>query len=161
MGDVVNSLGLDAPDASANAETSQFGLYLALNLGNFASRLGTDGQHDAPSSGTTTGDDGETIEIPSHELGTKLIKAYSDRVDFRYPFLDVREIIELHQDKDSIARVDLQYLDGSQKFKLFKLFIVYAIGSGLLALTEKPVPSSMAEVRSSPDTYIHLSRTLY
>lgn len=149
IGDVVNSLGLDLPDTAAGTGPSQFGLHLASNLGDFAHasptgrRIDSDSQvlSNAPLEGAQ-----KDTELPSFEIGEKLIRTYSERVDFRYPFLNLAEIAELHKNQEALAQIHHESLDESQRFLLFKLCIVYAIGSSLLALTDKQISSSMAEV---------------
>lgn len=157
------------PDASSFADSSQFGLHLALNLSDVAqastmSKAGTtspqstedshsqgDRLDTSPSSGsypfTSIMDNhAEGAGPPSEDLGMKLIETYSERLDWRYPFLDLDQILELHQGREALSRVDPQSLTANQRFGLFKLYLVYAIGSGLLALTEKQTSSPTPEV---------------
>ncbi|KAF9892144.1 hypothetical protein FE257_002550 [Aspergillus nanangensis] len=164
IGDVVNSLCL-----SSFADSSQFGLHLALNLGDIVSKSTTNSpnspgsfppeeqhQHQqrldpSPSNSghypfvAAIEPRAEGAGPPSEDLGIKLIHTYSERLDWRYPFLDLEEILSLHRERDRLARVDPASLTASQRFGLFKLYLVYAIGSGLLALTEKQTSSPMPE----------------
>ncbi|KAJ5833665.1 Transcription factor [Penicillium riverlandense] len=169
IGDVqVNSLCFDLPNTSSFANSSQFGLHLALNLSDVAqastvSKAGTtspqstgdfhsqdDRSDTSPSSGnypfTAVMDNhAEGAGPPPEELGTKLIETYSERLDWRYPFLDLDQIVELHQEREILSRVEPQSLTANQRFGLFKLYLVYAVGSGLLALTEKQTSSPTPE----------------
>ncbi|KAJ5513859.1 Transcription factor [Penicillium fimorum] len=155
IADVANSLCLSLPDTSSGIELSQFALHLALNIGDVSKASTTTGR-------TSTGDSGLSEEHPessaavgnypftnaiengihgtgppSDELGVKLIETYSERVDSRYSFLDLDEILQWHRDRERLSSISLQSLSASQQFGLFKLYLVYAVGSGLLSLTEK------------------------
>ncbi|KAL3455510.1 fungal-specific transcription factor domain-containing protein [Aspergillus heterothallicus] len=145
IGDVVNSLCWDLPGTSSVSESSQFGLHPALNLGDVARSHTSPGDSqrvdESPGSasyvGSATAENRmESASPPSEELGAKLIDAYVERLDWRYPFLDLEEIRRLHRERDRLAA-------GQQG--LFKLYLVYAIGSGLLDLTEKRTSSPMPE----------------
>lgn len=74
---------------------------------------------------------------PTYEEGLKLIDAYCDLLHARYPFIDTEQIQDLHRRRESLSTTDLQELEPSERFGLFKLYLVYAIGSGLLAVAEK------------------------
>ncbi|KAK2751324.1 hypothetical protein FQN55_001059 [Onygenales sp. PD_40] len=168
VGDVMNSLCFDLPNASSFAGSSQFGLHLALNLGDVAqastlSKTATNTPNstgdlypqderlpNSPGSGnypftTIVENHISGAGPPSDDLGRKLIETYSDRLDWRYPFLDLDEILELHCDRENLSRADPQSLPGNKRFGLFKLYLVYGVGSGLLALTEKQTTSPMPE----------------
>ncbi|KAJ5550220.1 Transcription factor [Penicillium sp. DV-2018c] len=167
IGDVANSLCLSLPDTSSGMDFSQFALHLALNLGDAsqisagrkaspgASAFGDPGlsrsQEGSPGSGAypfsnTIGNRAHGSGPPSDELGVRLIETYTERVDSRYPFLDLEEVLEWHRNRESLSRLDPGSLTASQQFGLFKLYLVYAVGSGLLSLTEKetslPAPES-------------------
>ncbi|KAL5361822.1 fungal-specific transcription factor domain-containing protein [Aspergillus floccosus] len=159
IGDVVNSLCFDLPETSSVSESSQFGIHLALNLGDVArnsSPKSTWDIHQAerfdPSPASSgqyplagNADRAESAGPPSEQLGAKLIETYSERLDWRYPFLNLDEIMGLHRDRERLSQIDPQSLTTAQQFGLFKLYLVYAIGSGLLVLTEKtssPMPEA-------------------
>ncbi|OIW23405.1 hypothetical protein CONLIGDRAFT_624528 [Coniochaeta ligniaria NRRL 30616] len=76
-------------------------------------------------------------EPPSDELGSKLIRAYITQLHSRYPFLDTRELWELHHDGVVSATLRSEAMTREQRFGIFKLYLVYAIGATLLQLTEK------------------------
>ncbi|KAJ5130052.1 Transcription factor [Penicillium bovifimosum] len=149
IGDVANSLCLSLPDTSSGMDFSQFALHLALNLGDVsqdsARRKVTTGlseaQEGSPSSEVypfTNGiENRDGSGPPSDELGVRLIETYSERVDSRYPFLDLEEVLEWHRNRESFSHLGPESLTASQQFGLFKLYLVYAVGSGLLSLTEK------------------------
>ncbi|KAL4885759.1 fungal-specific transcription factor domain-containing protein [Aspergillus karnatakaensis] len=133
IGDVVNSLCGDLPGTSSVSASSPFGLHLALNLGDVARTNSSPGRTE-PSPGTAYGAD--VASPPTEELGLRLIDAYAERLNWRYPFLDLEEIRALHRDRDCLPE---------NQQGLFKLNLVYAIGSGLLDLTEKRTSSPMPE----------------
>ncbi|KAL2817563.1 fungal-specific transcription factor domain-containing protein [Aspergillus granulosus] len=146
IGDVVNSLCWDLPGTSSVSESSQFGLHPALNLGDVARTHTSPGdshrQDESPGGAgnypypRSTENRTEGASPPPEELGAKLIDAYAERLDWRYPFLNLDELKSLHRDRD--------HLSTSQQ-GLFKLYLVYAIGAGLLDLTEKRISSPMPE----------------
>ncbi|KAJ5835271.1 Transcription factor [Penicillium robsamsonii] len=155
IADVTNSLCLSLPDTSSGIELSQFALHLALNIGEVSKASATTGRtstgdsglsEEHPESSAAVGNYPFTNDIenvthgtgpPSDELGVKLIETYSERVDSRYSFLDLDEILQWHRDRERLSSISLQSLSASQQFGLFKLYLVYAVGSGLLSLTEK------------------------
>ncbi len=68
---------------------------------------------------------------PNDDMGARIIDAYFSRTHNRYPFLDRSEIMERHanrfvQNTNTIA----------DQFGTFKIYMIYAIGSTLLKLTE-------------------------
>lgn len=77
---------------------------------------------------------------PSEEEGLRLISAFFTRVATRYPFMDWEEMKNLHSDRLILSTRNS--LSRQEKFATFKLYMVYAIGSSLLALTEKNFASS-------------------
>ncbi|EEA23057.1 hypothetical protein TMatcc_001920 [Talaromyces marneffei ATCC 18224] len=77
---------------------------------------------------------------PSEEEGLRFISAYFTRVATRYPFMDWEEMEKLHSDRLRLSTSN--NLSRREKFGTFKLYLVYAIGSSLLALTEKDFASS-------------------
>ncbi|OJJ07148.1 hypothetical protein ASPVEDRAFT_201776 [Aspergillus versicolor CBS 583.65] len=151
IGGVVNSLCSDLPERSSVSESLQFGVHLALNLGSSPNSTGdVHTQHGIAETPTAASpgeypfirslaNNAEGASPPSEELGAKLIDAYSERLEWRYPFLDLEEVRELHRDRERLSQA------ATQQFGLFKLYLVYAIGSGLLDLTEKRTSSPMPE----------------
>ncbi|KAJ5434651.1 Transcription factor, partial [Penicillium cf. griseofulvum] len=155
IADVANSLCLSLPDTSSGIEFSQFALHLALNIGDVSQGSTTIGPSLTGDSGVSEGHPARSApagsypftkvlhtsvdgtEPPSDELGARLIETYSERVDSRYSFLDLDEVLQWHRDRERLSHISLQSMTASQQFGLFKLYLVYAVGSGLLSLTEK------------------------
>lgn len=164
IADVANSLCLSLPDTSSGMQFSQFALRLALNIGDVPqasaatgpSSIGGSGaseEHpeDSAASGSRPFTNFRENSVdgtapPSDELGISLIETYSERVDTRYSFLDLDEILEWHRDRERLSYISLQSLTASQQFGLFKLYLVYAVGSGLLSLTDKQAALPTPEV---------------
>ncbi|KAI0200455.1 fungal-specific transcription factor domain-containing protein [Astrocystis sublimbata] len=78
-----------------------------------------------------------TAEPPADEHGTSLLKAYLNQPQTRYPFLDEREVWELHAKRMTLHATPVQELTKPERFGLFKLYMVYAIGAMLIQLTER------------------------
>lgn len=84
---------------------------------------------------------------PSDEEGLRFISAYFTRVATRYPFMDWGEMEKLHLDRLRLSASN--NLSRRERFGTFKLYLVYAIGSSLLVLTEKNVASSSSSEASA------------
>ncbi|KAF2756457.1 hypothetical protein EJ05DRAFT_466794 [Pseudovirgaria hyperparasitica] len=82
---------------------------------------------------------------PDDQLGTKLIHAYFQRLHIRYPFLDPGSIWTLHANRSRLSSTDVKMLSSSERFGIFKMYMVYAIGAMLLQLTERLSDSSPPE----------------
>jgi hypothetical protein len=78
-----------------------------------------------------------SAEPPSDELGSRVMNAYLTQLHPRYPFLNPAELWSLHADRLRLAKTRPLDLLKSERFGLFKLYLVYAIGAMLLQLTEK------------------------
>ncbi|KAI0448154.1 fungal-specific transcription factor domain-containing protein [Xylaria telfairii] len=78
-----------------------------------------------------------SAEPPVDEHGTALLNAYLNQPQTRYPFLDEREIWDLHARRMSLYATPVQQLTKPERFGLFKLYMVYAIGAMLIQLTER------------------------
>lgn len=74
---------------------------------------------------------------PDDKLGQRILDAYFLRTHHRYPFLDRSDIMELHEMRFLQTRPSTP----AEQFGTFKIYMVYAIGSTLLKLTE-PVSGS-------------------
>lgn len=81
-------------------------------------------------------------EPPGDELGSSMLRAYFHQLHPRYPFLDPPELWKLHGNRLALAAAPPLDLSRSQRFGIFKLYLVYAIGSTLLKLTEKRIADS-------------------
>lgn len=75
-------------------------------------------------------------EPPDENLGSRILNAYLLRLHPRYPFLDPVEVWELHRDRADLTTSVNAAQILSRRFKIFKLYMVYAIGSTLLQLTD-------------------------
>ncbi|KAK8022344.1 C6 transcription factor [Apiospora rasikravindrae] len=78
---------------------------------------------------------------PSDELGSSILSAYFSQIHPRYPFLDPAEVWVLHNERTALAATPVPNLTKQQRFGIFKLYMVYAIGAMLLQLTEKHTSS--------------------
>ncbi|KAK8091952.1 Chitin deacetylase 1 [Apiospora hydei] len=78
---------------------------------------------------------------PNDELGLSILSAYFSQIHPRYPFLDPAEVWVLHNDRAALAATPIPNLTKQQRFGIFKLYMVYAIGAMLLQLTEKHTSS--------------------
>lgn len=88
---------------------------------------------------------------PSDHDGLRFISAYFTRVATRYPFLEWEETNKLHVDRVRLSTN--KHLSRRERFGTFKLYLVYAIGCSLLALTEKNIRFS-SEVSKDLSDYI-------
>lgn len=77
-----------------------------------------------------------TAEPPSDEIGARLLDTYLTRLHIRYPFLDRVELWRLHGERSRLAKAKREELSKSERFGIFKLFLVYAIGATLIQLSE-------------------------
>ncbi|KAI0166550.1 fungal-specific transcription factor domain-containing protein [Xylariaceae sp. FL1272] len=78
-----------------------------------------------------------SAEPPSDEHGTLLVNAYLNQPHNRYPFIDEAEVWTLHAKRMSLNSTPVQQLTKAERFGLFKLNMVYAIGAMLIQLTER------------------------
>ncbi|KAK8076587.1 C6 transcription factor [Apiospora phragmitis] len=78
---------------------------------------------------------------PGDELGLSILSAYFSQIHPRYPFLDPAEVWVLHHERAALAATPIPNLTKQQRFGIFKLYMVYAIGAMLLQLTEKHTSS--------------------
>ncbi|KAK6062977.1 hypothetical protein SCUP234_04906 [Seiridium cupressi] len=82
-----------------------------------------------------------SAEPPSDALGHNILAAYFNQIHPRYPFLDPQDIWALHKDRMTLASTPVSNLTKLQRFGVFKLYMIYAIGAMLLQLTEKHTTS--------------------
>ncbi|CAK7207244.1 hypothetical protein SEUCBS139899_010054 [Sporothrix eucalyptigena] len=75
-------------------------------------------------------------EPPSDALGARLVHLYLAQPHARYPFLQPAELWALHRDQKEHSPTAAG-LSPSQRYGIFKLYMVYAIGATLLQLTDK------------------------
>ncbi|OGM44933.1 hypothetical protein ABOM_007078 [Aspergillus bombycis] len=76
-------------------------------------------------------------EPPNDEMGSRIMNAYLTRLHTRYPFLDRRELWRLHEARWQLAKKKREDLSKVEKFGIFQLYIVYAIGATFLQLSER------------------------
>ncbi|KAE8307748.1 hypothetical protein BDV41DRAFT_568806 [Aspergillus transmontanensis] len=76
-------------------------------------------------------------EPPNDEMGSRIMNAYLTRLHTRYPFLDRRELWQLHEARWQLAKKKREELSKADRFGIFQLYIVYAIGATFLQLSER------------------------
>ncbi|KAF9885274.1 hypothetical protein FE257_013072 [Aspergillus nanangensis] len=76
-------------------------------------------------------------EPPNDEMGSRILDAYLTRLHVRYPFLDRLDLWRLHEARWRLARTKREDLSQSERFGIFKLYLVYAIGATTISLSEK------------------------
>ncbi|KAI0416201.1 fungal-specific transcription factor domain-containing protein [Xylaria grammica] len=158
LAEAVELLALGNIEAPAYVGASS-GLNLALTLGemvqatvwNKALPLDADGSRLHTTDGTGISSGARAInrqemvarsaEPPADEHGTALLNAYLNQPQTRYPFLDEREIWDLHAKRMTLNTTPVQQLTKPERFGLFKLYMVYAIGAMLIQLTERNAPT--------------------
>jgi hypothetical protein len=89
------------------------------------------------------------VDPPTDEMGSKILETYFRRLHTRYPFLDRNQIWKMHEDRWRLAKAKREDLSRSDRFAIFKLNIVYAIGATMLQLSEKYAYTA-PEVRRTP-----------
>jgi hypothetical protein len=77
------------------------------------------------------------IDPPSDEVGYKILETYFKRLHLRYPFLDRKELWRLHGERWRLARTKREELSQSDRFAIFKLNLVYAIGATMIQISDK------------------------
>ncbi|KAJ5674961.1 C6 transcription factor [Penicillium maclennaniae] len=84
------------------------------------------------------------LEPPSDEMGARLLDTYFHRLHSRYPFLDRRQMWRIHEERERLYKTKREELSQPDRFALFKLNMVYAIGATMLRLsdTEKYVSTA-------------------
>ncbi|KAJ3562324.1 hypothetical protein NPX13_g8605 [Xylaria arbuscula] len=158
LAEAVELLALGNIEAPAYVGASS-GLNLALTLGEMvqatvwnkalpfatdASRSGrTDGSGNSRGARAINRQEmvARTAEPPADEHGTALVNVYLNQPQTRYPFLDEREIWDLHAKRMTLNTTPVQQLTKAERFGLFKLYMVYAIGAMLIQLTERNTPT--------------------
>ncbi|KAJ5591656.1 transcriptional regulator family: Fungal Specific TF [Penicillium hispanicum] len=77
------------------------------------------------------------FEPPSDEMGSQMLEVYFKRLHSRYPFLDRRQTWRLHEERWRLAKTKREDLTRSDRFAIFKLNLLYAIGATMLQTSEK------------------------
>lgn len=165
VGEIVGLLALSSSEAPAYVGASS-GLSLAANLGEmvqtsvwnqFISRMNqkprgaskntTQNQissvsdqsqpQQQPSGGCSSAQDRSmNVDPPNDEIGTKILETYFTRLHFRYPFLDRTQTWRLHEDRWRLAKTKRDDLTQPDRYAIFKLNLLYAIGSTMLQLSD-------------------------
>lgn len=76
-------------------------------------------------------------EPPNDEMGYKVLQAYLTRIHIRYPLLDRDELWRLHGNRWRLAKLKREEITRNERFGIFKLYLVYAIGATMIQLSEK------------------------
>lgn len=87
---------------------------------------------------------------PGDDFGRRLLETYHAQLHQRYPFLDMGDLWKLHSERLSLRARSIPTLSRDERFGIFKLYMVYAIGAMLLKLTEK-------KIDTSPEVCFHFS----
>ncbi|KAJ5888760.1 hypothetical protein N7495_008801 [Penicillium taxi] len=159
VGEIVGLLALSSSEAPAYVGSSS-GLSLASDLGEmvqssvwnqFISSMHqqpSSTTNDAPQRATGSGvresqqnkdkswDRSMNFEPPNDEMGTKILEVYFKRLHSRYPFLDRTKIWRLHDHRWQLAKFKREDLTKPDQYAIFKLNMVYAIGSTMLQITD-------------------------
>ncbi|KAI3150937.1 transcriptional regulator family: Fungal Specific TF [Penicillium roqueforti] len=77
------------------------------------------------------------VEPPTDEMGARILETYFTRLHSRYPFLNRKHVWQIHGDRWRLAKIKREDLTRSDRFAIFKLNLVYAIGATMLRLSEK------------------------
>ncbi|KAJ5509029.1 hypothetical protein N7527_011172 [Penicillium freii] len=77
------------------------------------------------------------VEPPTDEMGTRILDTYFTRLHSRYPFINRKQVWQIHADRWRLAKIKREDLTRSDRFAIFKLNLVYAIGATMLRLSEK------------------------
>lgn len=77
------------------------------------------------------------VEPPTDEMGARILETYFTRLHSRYPFLNRTQVWQIHADRWRLAKIKREDLTRSDRFAIFKLNLVYAIGATMLRLSEK------------------------
>lgn len=167
LGEVVEALSQGNFEAPAYVGSSA-GFSLALNLGSMVQasiwndampsgiRPESRGNFGSPASLDTASRNitmeeiiANSAEPPDDEYGRRLLEAYCAQLHQRYPFLDIRDLWRLHSERLAWRAQSIGSLSRAERFGIFKLYLVYAIGAMLLNLTEKKSRTSPEVCRSS------------
>ncbi|KAJ5990786.1 hypothetical protein N7522_010993 [Penicillium canescens] len=76
-------------------------------------------------------------EPPTDEMGARILDTYFTRLHSRYPFLNQKQVWKIHEDRWRLAKTKREDLTRSDRFAIFKLNLIYAIGATMLQLSEK------------------------
>ncbi|CAI7640352.1 unnamed protein product [Penicillium glandicola] len=77
------------------------------------------------------------VEPPTDEMGARILETYFTRLHSRYPFLNRKQVWQIHADRWRLAKIRREDLTRPDRFAIFKLNMVYAIGGTMLQMVEK------------------------
>ncbi|KAJ6014958.1 C6 transcription factor [Penicillium herquei] len=102
---------------------------------------GVDQSQNQQQSGATGGcaharDRSMNIDPPNDEVGFKIVETYFTRLHARYPFLDRSRTWRLHEDRWRLAKTKRDDLTQDDRYTIFKLNMIYAIGTTMLKISE-------------------------
>ena len=102
-------------------------------------------------------------EPPNAEMGSRIMNAYLTRLHTRYPFLDRRELWRLHETRWQLAKKKREELSKAEKFGIFQLYIVYAIGATFLQLSERYsyIPPEVSRTLWAIETCSNIQKRFY
>lgn len=95
-----------------------------------------------------------SAEPPDDEFGRKLVETYHSQLHQRYPLLDMDDVWKLHSERFAWKARSIASLSRAERFGIFKLYLVYAIGAMLLNLMEK-------KTKTSPEVCLPCFEDLY
>ncbi|KAF6828941.1 C6 transcription factor [Colletotrichum musicola] len=76
-------------------------------------------------------------EPPGDEQGSKMLRAYLSQIHSKYPFLDPEELWKLHGQRLTLAASAPAALTKEERYDVFKLYLVYAMGATLIQPTQR------------------------
>lgn len=135
IADVVGFLSLGGEAAYVGSSS---GFSLATSLGNLVQATVWN-KAIASTVGQTESKEMSIAEIkrqsagpPDRDFGDRVLDAYFTRVHLRYPFLDRAEIMQRHAN-----RFVQDHTSPQDQYGTFKIYMIYAIGSTMLKMTER------------------------
>lgn len=142
VGEIVGLLALSSSEAPAYVGSSS-GFSLAANLGEMVQTsvwnqfISSMQQRQTTSTSDALRTTPGSVEPPTDEMGAKILDTYFKRLHSRYPFLNRRQVWRLHEERWRLTKTKREDLSRSDRFAIFKLNLVYAIGATMLQLSEK------------------------
>lgn len=87
-------------------------------------------------------------EPPSDEMGNRILNEYFSSIFRRYPFLDREELWKLHENRWRLAKLKHDEITRAERFGIFKLYLVYAIGATMIHCEKRSKMCSQVSVAS-------------
>lgn len=85
-------------------------------------------------------------EPPSDEIGSRILNEYFSSIFRRYPFLDREELWKLHENRWRLAKLKHDEITRAERFGIFKLYLVYAIGATMIQCEKRSKMCSQVSV---------------